>query len=98
MCEGCWTEYGRPNIRNERTEAAAALVSLLYEIAPAGGRAHIVTDDWNIETEHIAWCIEESPRDEDAERDRRAGDVLAAFLAMSMDERAATLAIHERLI
>ncbi len=58
MCDGCWDEYGKPDIVNEKTEAALALVRQVYA-APrggAGGRLHIVLDDWNLEDEHIYWC------------------------------------------
>jgi hypothetical protein len=51
------------NIRKLRTkeeEIAAELMRKLYEIDgnSVGGNCHIVTDDGNIESENIDYCIE----------------------------------------
>ncbi len=101
MCEMCWNEYGEPNIVNEKTEAALALVRAVYE-APqggSGGNLHIVLDDWNIEDDSIYFCL-----GEDGEMESYFGGTYdmtptiieracaGAFLDMTLRERASTLA------
>ena len=40
------------NIQN----ACVLLIRELYKTEPVGGDLHIVTDDYNVDTESIAWC------------------------------------------
>lgn len=51
MCYGCYEEAGKPAIVNDKIKKAAELVKNLYKQdgCGAGGYAHIVTDDWNLE-------------------------------------------------
>ena len=100
MCEECWDEYGRPDIVNEKTEHALALVRQVYDapLGGAGGRLHIVLDDWNLEDEHIYWCL--SQVGEITAWQGKKFDVTpsiieracgGAFLDMTLQERASTL-------
>lgn len=58
MCYGCWEEAGFPKFDSPKIREAARLVTTLYEMPDGGvgGNLHIVTDDWNLETEHLEWC------------------------------------------
>jgi len=49
MCKGCWEEAGSPAIINTKTRAVAKLIDDVYSYSGAGGNAHIVVDDWNLE-------------------------------------------------
>lgn len=89
MCQGCWTDYGRPAIDNERVRRAVAAVDALYEWHGAGGGMHIVTDDWNVEDDSVAFCRERIQRDGD-ERERQC---LEAVALLTVDERASALAM-----
>lgn len=40
------------NIQN----ACVLLIRELYKTEPTGGDLHIVTDDFNVENSHLAWC------------------------------------------
>ena len=57
MCFGCYEEFGKPTIINNRTERAAFLIEKVYEYSLVGGNCHIVTDDWNIDDDSIFWCL-----------------------------------------
>lgn len=94
MCYGCWEDFGFPMIRNERTEAAAVLVRDVYEHSPVGGNLHVIADDWNIEDEHFERGLDCSPgtTPRQHECEKRCFDALKA---MTLDERASALAIHD---
>jgi hypothetical protein len=91
MCYGCWMESGKPNIRNERVERAAKAVTALYGEHFAGGKMHIVTDDWNCEDSNVAFCADLIAKEggDDLEK-----ECLAAFQALSDDERVSALALE----
>lgn len=103
MCEGCYEEYGRPAIINDRTLAAAALAARVYEFSAVGGNLHIVLDDWNIEDDNLEFCAKQiadggyegrdSPEELAVEK-----ECCEAFMAMTLDERASALAIHDGLL
>ena len=102
MCIECWRARGCPAIINEQTLACLEAVRSLYEHNAAGGNAHIVTDDNNIEEDHINWCLNEAVKHNrvgstleclDAER-----KVLELMLALSEAERASVLAMHQGLL
>ncbi len=106
MCEDCWNGYGRPNIVNEKTEAALVLVRQVYD-APcggAGGNLHIVLDDWNLEKHSIEWCQggRSDPHWQGPPMRWTLTDVEArcatAFLDMTLEERAATLAQFDGMV
>ena len=93
MCRGCFETYGEPVIINERTIKAAKLIKAVYEYSCVGGGCHIVLDDWNIETDHVQWCLDnhhnycESDEQVAAEK-----ECLELFITLSKDERASALA------
>lgn len=101
MCIGCYEERGSPTIINDRVLAAAALIGKVYERALAGGSAHAVIDDWNLDDHCIQWGLDHQhdvnkgfePRPEDELRVER--ECLEAMLALSEDERASALAIND---
>lgn len=108
MCEMCWGEYGKPDIVNEKTETALALVHQVYEAigGGAGGNLHIVLDDWNLEDEHIYSCLSGCGEVESyfggqkfdttpTIIERACG---GAFLDMTLRERASTLAKFDGMI
>lgn len=39
-------------------ETAIMLMADIYKFSCVGGNAHIVTDDGNVEDEHIRWCLD----------------------------------------
>jgi hypothetical protein len=71
MCYDCWTGFGSPVEFTATTEATAALVSKLYEIAIYGGNLHVVIDDWNIDDDDLARCRRTSRRSKTAAATRR---------------------------
>lgn len=97
MCTSCYEDYGSPKIINDKTIRAADLVEDLYEFAGAGGNCHIVTDDWNLEDEHIQWCLTKGLANNVVEHtaDQIAveRELLELLASMSLPERASALAI-----
>ncbi len=100
MCEHCWISYDRPDIVNEKTEAAVALVRQVYDAigGGAGGNLHIVIDDWNLLDHSIEWCQggRSDPNWHGPPMRWTLTDVeaqcAAAFLGMTLQERVSTLA------
>ena len=93
MCMNCYAEAGAPRIVNEATLRAAKLVAELYatDYGGCGGNMHIVTDDWNLEDDNVAFCAACAAADGTLlER-----EIAAAFVAMTEDERASALALWD---
>ncbi len=59
MCSDCYKEAGSPKIIDNKTKHAAYLIDEIYDKdgCGAGGYAHIVTDDWNLEDHSIDFCL-----------------------------------------
>lgn len=93
MCQSCWSKMGMPRIDNARVRRAAALVARLYEEQPVGGRWHIVTDDWNLEDDHVAWCVASPADDLPTSVDAELGQLLTA---MTEAERGSALGLWNR--
>lgn len=97
MCRACYEEAGSPVVDNAAVRRAAKLIGDLYEVAPTGGRAHIVVDDWNLESTHVEYCLAQI--DHGASLDDSASlaarDCLLALQSLSVEERATALAMHE---
>lgn len=55
MCFGCWEEAGSPRTLSDKAKLLARYLPL---VRPAGP-LHIVTEDWNLEDEHLALCEDE---------------------------------------
>ena len=99
MCRACWVDYGSPAIRNDRVLAAVAAIRELYELTASGGNLHVIVDDWNIDDEYF----ERDPCDEnywDADPEQLAVErrCFALLKAMTVDERASALALHDKFI
>ena len=95
MCFGCWEEYGRSKIMNEKVKAAMALVHRVYNLNCAG--LHVQLDDWNIEDrffgaesreETIAWQNHRGISDEAKIAELECFDAMAS---MSIEERNSVL-------
>jgi len=99
MCYACYKKYGEPSIVSEATLKAAELVYAVYEFSSVGGNAHIVLDDFNIEDSSIDWCLTEGLQtnihEHDAGQLQIERECLECFKAMTVAERASTLAICE---
>lgn len=96
MCETCWVDYyGRAAIDTSEVREVARAVARLYEADPVGGRAHIVTDDWNLRDSDIETCIA-GPHwsDNDPVATERAMHALQLMLTLSEEERASALALQ----
>ena len=87
MCINCYECYGAP----KPDAAALSLVPLLAGVSPFGG-LHIVVADWNIEDDNLEWCME---RDDLSDAEKLAAK---AMLALSVEQRAAALAVHDGMI
>ncbi len=82
MCLGCYEEAGSP----EPTAEARALGARLREIDEFGG-CHIVVSDWNLEDDHIDFCIEYDATT-DSER-----EVMRALKTLPEEQRYAAMAV-----
>lgn len=102
MCEGCWVEMGSPQIVTDKTKRVAELVGQLYAMpgGGVGGNLHIVTDDWNLEDEHIAYCAEtvatpdRAYRYDDPAQLAVEAEICALMKDMTEAERGSALAIE----
>lgn len=94
MCVGCWKKYGQPGIINEKTLRAAELVEQVYERAVTGGNLHVQLDDWNLEDEFFDGfkVYHDDLGSEQIDIERRCFE---AFKAMTLEERASALALHD---
>lgn len=105
MCRGCWEEYGSPMILSDRVCIAAELIKKVYkqEGGGVGGNLHCVVDDWNLEDEHIQWCIDKTGTQRDFLTGEEYDLILTtierecagALMAMTIQERASALALSE---
>jgi len=102
MCYGCYKEYGSPAIITKTTQHVANLVAKVYEFSSVGGNAHVVIDDYNIEDDHIDWCLREGLSSNVHEHDEKQlaieKELLEALRLLSIDERVSALAIHDGFI
>lgn len=96
MCRNCWLEYGAPRVVNKKTLAARDLIAAVYEGHAAGGNAHIVIDDWNLEDEHVHYCrgCSDASQDDEEQCDAETA-CLGALLKLTEDERASALAMYD---
>lgn len=104
MCYGCYEEAGKPAISNEKTKKAAELARKIYEndSCGAGGYAHVVTDDWNLDDENVDFSIK-AAKDKEYERipEKARQDCLTFlefFKELTMDERASAMAMVDGFI
>lgn len=107
MCYGCYEEYGKPELVTPEIRRASELCRQLYEFSCVGGNCHIVTDDWNLEDHHIAFCVDQvaaggwfDERTGETHNDDPAQlavekELLNLLLPMSIAERASALAMWD---
>lgn len=94
MCEGCYEEYGRPRKVTSGVIVAVTLLHMLYRVTGVGGPAHVVSDDWNIEDEHVQFCLKQCDDQEYPVEERDAARAfLWSFVPLDEDERATALAL-----
>ena len=99
MCDECYARYGRPAVDNPAVRLAAERILAVYAANPVGGNCHIVLDDWNLEGEHIEFCLNalrtgdtwhNDPGQHEADR-----ACMIAMRELSLEERASALALSE---
>ncbi len=100
MCFNCYLDAGQPAIINEKTQKAAELISEIYhhDGCIAGGYAHVVIDDWNLDDYSIDYCIGSATHSEfDISQSGRQAclECLTFLKELTMDERASALAIAD---
>lgn len=87
MCLGCYEDAGMPIPGEE----AKVLGLRLREIDEFGG-CHIVVSDWNLEDEHIDFCI---TRQETTDAER---EVMIALKSLQEGQRYAAMAVADKYI
>ena len=97
MCITCWKGAGSHKIINDATKYVAGLVDKVYEFSGAGGNAHIVVDDMNLENSHIDFCLKEVKKDKNSLKEKLSveAECLTAMKELSIKERYSAMAIHE---
>lgn len=104
MCIDCYRNYGSPKVFNENVTQAVWLIKELYgcEMGGAGGYAHIVVDDWNLEDSNVDFCLSSAKGNSDpdypTETKEAAIKCLEFMQTLSVEERASALAIHDKFI
>lgn len=94
MCRTCWE--GHDNVAID-TPAVRLAANMIDAVDPYG-HLHIVVDDWNLEDGDLRFCereIEKNERRVSAREIAIEREVLAALRALTEDERASALALHE---
>jgi len=87
MCQHCYESEGSPVPGAD----ARAIASRLNEVDPFGG-CHIVVEDWNMEDEHIQYCIDNSSTT-DTER-----EIMRDLLKLPLDQRYAAIAYAQEFV
>ena len=88
MCLGCYKDWGYP----QPEQAAKDIQPLIMAVDDEGGEfgaLHIVVGDWNVEDEHIQWCL---ALPEATKADKSIG---AALMLMPKDQRIAAFALFD---
>ncbi len=105
MCENCWIERGGHSIVNKRTIKGSNLIADLYatEDGGAGGYAHVVVDDDNLEDRSIDFCLESAEKnefkDDICQETRKASIKCLSYLKkLSFEERSSALAIYNGFV
>lgn len=101
MCYDCWKEAGSPAIITKETLRVAELIGDIYSFHGAGGNAHIVVDDWNLEDHNIDRCLGRVAENEDDDDPLQLDAERAAIEALRLlpePERYSAMAIHDRFI
>lgn len=89
MCMGCYvSEYGAPSAMHDSTADVVRLIGEVYAENSGGGGLHIVLDDWNLEDDHVQWCIDNADL---TPTELRCAELMQA---MTLEERATALALR----
>lgn len=89
MCQSCYEQYGSP-LPDATAYALVEYMDQFDEIALDCGALHIVVGDFNIEDRHIKSCLPEAQPHEI--------EIANRMLAMTLEQRAAALAVHWGLV
>lgn len=98
MCYACYEDYGKPTLVTPEIQEAARLIDKVYEFSGVGGHLHIILDDWNLGVDSLDFCDRNiaAGRDEvSPEQIKAEEECLSALWKLSVQHRAAALAIHE---
>lgn len=101
MCWGCWEEYGKPAIVNDKTRALADAINEVYEQSCVGGNLHVVVDDFNIDDDLVNGMWEDIDKNiyeldpDELEVERRC---LKLLCEATVEERASALAVQYGII
>lgn len=99
MCMDCWENYGSPRLDTDAVRVVVGLIEQVYDYNAAGGGAHIVLDDWNIEDDDIRWCIDNLSECSEAGPERVVTmECLSALLGLTLPERASALAMVDGFV
>lgn len=95
MCRHCWEhEYGSPDLDSGTIRRAVALIRAVYDSigGGTGGKLHVVVDDWNLESHHLEYVIDNYELSD-------AEDACARhLLSMTEEERASALARYDEYV
>ncbi len=97
MCFNCFINKFVKPIVNDKVIHCSELIDKVYEYTGAGGNAHIVVDDWNLEDHSIESCLkylEEDKEVSDGER-KATYECLIALKGLNEDERYCAMGIHD---
>lgn len=76
---------------NKHLETIKAYISCLYKLDDGncctGGLLHIVTDDGNLEDDHINWCLEECNKHPEREESEIGKLICRELLKLPMEQR-----------
>lgn len=105
MCESCYEEAGKPVIINDKTIHAATLIQKIYDSVGggAGGYAHIVVDDWNLNDSSIEFCLQraiegEGEKDISEECRQACLSCLNFMKILTLEERHSSMAIQSGFV
>lgn len=101
MCKGCWEVAGSHAIITTKTKYIAECIDVIYNQSGggAGGPAHVVVDDWNLDTETIVFCLNENKKGGIHTPLHAAVDrCLNELLEVTKEERYSAMAIHAGFI
>lgn len=86
MCNRCNPRIARSVPLTPAIAAASRAIASLYEVHLAGGMAHVVTDDMNVDDEHVEWSLNACGPEDD-----RAAEALRALRPLTRLQRVAAI-------
>jgi hypothetical protein len=100
MCRNCWVEAECPRIVTEKTLIGADLIQAIYDTddGGAGGIAHIVVDDWNLDDNSINYCLKEKDSGLCEETVKASIACLIYLKTLTHEERYSAMAIQSKYI